>query len=188
MSDSDSPTCCGGGNFYGHEPYCDCGRALDEKATAAHISKLEAVCRAAQHLFNDAASSAEKIALIESFESKIRGRVGDAEPLIKDNAREPCTLDNCGHMRQLDAVVDLLGMSRGARSVLDELRARERLYDAAVCFTFGEWYAEHIVDTDGKDWGWVVSKDGDWAQQGMTRDEAIAEACRRAGQGGREGR
>jgi len=39
-------------------------------------------------------------------------------------AREPCTLDNCGHMRQLDAIVDLLGMPRGTRSVLDELRAR----------------------------------------------------------------
>lgn len=39
-------------------------------------------------------------------------------------SRPPCTLDNCGHMRQLDAIVDLLGMPRGTRSVLDELRAR----------------------------------------------------------------
>lgn len=39
-------------------------------------------------------------------------------------ARSSCTLDNCGHMRQLDAIVDLLGMPRGTRSVLDELRAR----------------------------------------------------------------
>ena len=38
--------------------------------------------------------------------------------------RGPCTLENCGHMRQLDAIVDFLGMSRGTRSVLDELRSR----------------------------------------------------------------
>lgn len=38
--------------------------------------------------------------------------------------RSPCTLENCGHMRQLDTIVDLLGMKRGTRSVLDELRAR----------------------------------------------------------------
>jgi hypothetical protein len=36
--------------------------------------------------------------------------------------REPCTLDNCGHMRQLDAIVELLGMPRGGISVLDYLR------------------------------------------------------------------
>jgi len=36
----------------------------------------------------------------------------------------PCTLDNCGHMRQLDAIVAFLRMPRGTRSVLDELRAR----------------------------------------------------------------
>jgi hypothetical protein len=40
--------------------------------------------------------------------------------------REACSLENCGHMRQLDAIVDLLGMHRGTRSVLDELRARAR--------------------------------------------------------------
>ena len=54
------------------------------------------------------------------------------------------------------------------------------LFDAAVCFKFGDWYVEHIVDTDNKDWGWVVSKDGKWAQEGMTRDAAIAEARRRS--------
>lgn len=40
--------------------------------------------------------------------------------------REPCTLDNCGHMRQLDAIVDLLGMHRGSCSVLDFLRTKAR--------------------------------------------------------------
>ena len=38
--------------------------------------------------------------------------------------RSHCTLDNCGHMRQLDAIVDLLGMHRVGISVLDELRRR----------------------------------------------------------------
>lgn len=38
--------------------------------------------------------------------------------------RKPCTLENCGHMRQLDAIVDFLGMTRGTRSVLDELQSR----------------------------------------------------------------
>lgn len=38
--------------------------------------------------------------------------------------RGPCTLENCGHMRQLDAIVDFLGMPRGGCSVLDWLRSR----------------------------------------------------------------
>jgi intein/homing endonuclease len=55
------------------------------------------------------------------------------------------------------------------------------MLDAAQCFQFGDWCAEHIVDTDGKDWGWVVSKNGKWEQrEAMGRDEAIAEAKRRA--------
>ena len=33
--------------------------------------------------------------------------------------KKPCTLENCGHMRQLDAIVDFLGMARGGWSVLD---------------------------------------------------------------------
>ncbi len=44
----------------------------------------------------------------------------------ENDSRAPCSLANCGHMRQLDAIVDLLGMPRGTRSVLDELRARAR--------------------------------------------------------------
>ncbi len=51
---------------------------------------------------------------------------GFAVPPKSDDSRPPCTLANCGHMRQLDAIADLLGMPRGARSVLDELRARQR--------------------------------------------------------------
>ncbi len=46
----------------------------------------------------------------------------DREPV-----RSPCTLENCGHMRQLDKTVDLLGMERGTRSVLDELRSRQKM-------------------------------------------------------------
>jgi hypothetical protein len=41
---------------------------------------------------------------------------------LEDTAREPCTLDNCGHMRQLDDIVTLLGMPRGGISVIDYLR------------------------------------------------------------------
>jgi len=33
-----------------------------------------------------------------------------------------CTPETCGHLRQLDALVDVLGMPRGSRSVLDEVR------------------------------------------------------------------
>jgi hypothetical protein len=56
------------------------------------------------------------------------------------------------------------------------------LLDAATCFRFGDFYAEHIVDTDGRDHGWVVSKDGKWEQrERMTREQAIDEAKRRAG-------
>ena len=43
--------------------------------------------------------------------------------MLATEKRSPCTLENCGHMRQLDAIVDLLGMKRGTRSVLDELSA-----------------------------------------------------------------
>jgi hypothetical protein len=51
------------------------------------------------------------------------------------------------------------------------------LLDLAICFRIGELYVEHIVDTDGNDYGWVVKKDGKWEQrEGLTRDQAIAEA------------
>jgi hypothetical protein len=46
----------------------------------------------------------------------------DSLAALIEGTRSPCTLENCGHMRQLDAIVDLLGMPRGTRSVLDELR------------------------------------------------------------------
>lgn len=52
--------------------------------------------------------------------------------------RPPCTLENCGHMRQLDAIVDLLGMHRGGISVLDELRKRA---EAEWSDTPDEWTA-----------------------------------------------
>ena len=47
-----------------------------------------------------------------------------------DRERLPCTLENCGHMRQLDDIVTFLGMHRGGISVLDELRRRR---DEAKC-------------------------------------------------------
>ena len=50
-------------------------------------------------------------------------------PLPMGDSRAPCTLENCGHMRQLSAIVDLLGMPRGTRSVLDELRQRQEWED-----------------------------------------------------------
>ena len=37
---NEAPPCCGGGDFYGHEPYCDCGHVLAEKATAKYIEDL----------------------------------------------------------------------------------------------------------------------------------------------------
>jgi len=46
---------------------------------------------------------------------------GNVLAFAASKKREECTLDNCGHMRQLDAIVDLLGMQRGTRSVLDEV-------------------------------------------------------------------
>lgn len=49
--------------------------------------------------------------------------------LDRENDRAPCTLENCGHMRQLDAIVDLLGMPRGGVSVVDYLRARNTWED-----------------------------------------------------------
>jgi hypothetical protein len=69
---------------------------------------------------------------------------------------------------------------RAVEAASQSAPAVQVLLDAAVCFGFGEWRVEHIVDTDGKDWGWVVSKNGIWAQEGMTRDEAIEEAMDRA--------
>ena len=44
--------------------------------------------------------------------------------MVDAKEREVCTLENCGHMRQLDAIVDFLGMPRGACSVLDWLRTQ----------------------------------------------------------------
>ena len=50
--------------------------------------------------------------------------VKDSKMTARARSQGPCTLENCGHMRQLDAIVDFLGMARGTRSVLDELRSR----------------------------------------------------------------
>lgn len=50
--------------------------------------------------------------------------------------RSPCTLENCGHMRQLEAIVDILKMSHGTRSVLDELRSRLTCEHAGLTVTF----------------------------------------------------
>lgn len=56
---------------------------------------------------------------------RVRPRATPAhEDPPQEDPRRPCTVDNCGHMRQLDAIATLLQMSRGTRSVLDELRAR----------------------------------------------------------------
>jgi hypothetical protein len=43
-----APRCCGGGDFYGHEPFCDCGHVLAEKATASYIDGLRAALKAAE--------------------------------------------------------------------------------------------------------------------------------------------
>ncbi len=48
----------------------------------------------------------------------------------------PCTPESCGHMRQLSAIVDLLGMTRGTRSVLDELRSRLECEHKGLTSTF----------------------------------------------------
>jgi len=45
-----APECCGGGDFYGHEPFCDCGSVLAEREIAERMAKLEAVAAAAARL------------------------------------------------------------------------------------------------------------------------------------------
>jgi|GEM_PF-2301107 len=67
----------------------------------------------------------------DSYAASALVAVAPAIAPVKTPERSPCTLENCGHMRQLDAIVDLLGMPRGTRSVLDELRARSLWEDAA---------------------------------------------------------
>lgn len=82
--------------------------------------------------------------------------------------RSPCTLDNCGHMQQLDKIVDLLKMSRGTRLVLDELRLRLTCEHEGLTATFSggdpqragrvQWctgcgsirYERHV----GGEWSW----------------------------------
>jgi hypothetical protein len=49
--------------------------------------------------------------------------------VLEAEPRTHCTLENCGHMRQLDAIVDLLGIHRGGISVLDELRKRLEFWE-----------------------------------------------------------
>jgi hypothetical protein len=39
----------------------------------------------------------------------------------REGGEGACTLETCGHMRQLDAIVRELGMPRGARSALSEV-------------------------------------------------------------------
>jgi hypothetical protein len=49
--------------------------------------------------------------------------------MLSEPSRGYCTLENCGHMRQLDAIVDFLGMPRGGISVLGFLRARGEAWE-----------------------------------------------------------
>jgi hypothetical protein len=50
------------------------------------------------------------------------GTISKSGP-VSPSDRAPCTLENCGHLRQLDAIADFLGMPRGGVSVLGWLRA-----------------------------------------------------------------
>jgi hypothetical protein len=60
------------------------------------------------------------------------------------------------------------------------LSDEQALLAAATCFRIGRFYVEHIVDTLGEDWGWVVSENGNWEEgTGLTRDQAIAQARER---------
>jgi hypothetical protein len=38
--ETSAPPCCGGGDFYGHEPFCDCGHVLAEEATAPIMASV----------------------------------------------------------------------------------------------------------------------------------------------------
>jgi DNA-binding SARP family transcriptional activator len=59
----------------------------------------------------------------------------------------------------------------------ERLDAALDLVDAATCFQFGDFYAEHLVDQDGDDYGWVVSRNGKWEQrERLTREQAIERA------------
>jgi hypothetical protein len=60
------------------------------------------------------------------------------------SSREPCTLENCGHMRQLDAIADFLGMTRGTRSVLDELQSRFKSGAIASAQTTVQAFIERV--------------------------------------------
>jgi len=74
-------------------------------------------------------------------------------------------------------------LDRVQEHLRDRLEAAETLLSSASRFTFGQFCAEHLVDTDGNDYGWVVKKNGKWSQsERLTRDEAVA----RARQGARD--
>lgn len=51
------------------------------------------------------------------------------------------------------------------------------LLSAATRFSFGDFHAEHLVDTEDNDYGWIVTKNGKWEQrEKLTRDQAIERA------------
>jgi hypothetical protein len=55
---TEAPLCCGGGDFYGHEPFCDCGHVLAEEATRRRIALLEAALSEAADVLEAAAANA----------------------------------------------------------------------------------------------------------------------------------
>ena len=99
---------------------------LDE-AMAAVVRAANTFDEAEAYLYS--ATRGEKGAAQSRWE-EARGRLCAAARTLRD--RQPCTLDTCGHMRQLDAIVDFLGMARGTRSVLDELRSRTSALESAA--------------------------------------------------------
>lgn len=100
-----------------------------------HLPKDAELVRSLTACFNmhaDQAAAEERARIIERLRTHpVYGGGTFALSAIEDIEKDTkllsyCTHESCGHMRQLDAIVDLLGMRRGTRSVLDKLRSMIR--------------------------------------------------------------
>src|SRR5271163_2919444 len=100
--------------------------------------------------------------------------VAEGRQWVGADAHETLAIEAGGIERMSGQLRETRGALNECARQCGELRA---LINAATCFRFGEFYAEHIVDHDGSDYGWVVSEGGKWeSRERMSRDEAIADA------------
>lgn len=121
-----APECCGGGDYYGHEPYCDCGAVLAERARAEEFRAALARAEVAEQAL--AAAGVERDEAVRDALARQRER--DAA-LVRAEAAEAAS--NRRMVREFMLAVDQPVLDAPVVPADDRVRLRLRLI-AEECF------------------------------------------------------